>query len=259
MKSICTIVIFLTAFSITSPSAHAIEVGLELRPGASIPIGAFPDGVPAAISDADGSLIGYGANSIYNVLFDINTGAGFNFGLTLLLNNFTITASLALHKYTTVEPTRWAFVQVQGQQVPDYMHNIYVGTFVPQEIDVSSEASVIIMPRIVFGYRWYLLDWVLRPYVPIGIGAALFVMDDVIAYGPTAHIGLGLEYRVSNWIDIGIIAQYEWMGFILPDNFTADAAKQGLTTTATSGTSAFEAFLESFHTVQVAATTTFRF
>lgn len=259
MKSISAIVVFLTVLCAVTPTATAIEVGIEIRPGASIPIGPFPDGLPAAVNDADGSLIGFGPDSVYNVLFDIKTAAGFNFGLTLLLNNFTITASLAIHKYATASPTRWAFVQVQGQQVPDYLHNIYVGTFVPQEIDVSSEASTIIMPRIVFGYRWYLVDWVIRPYVPIGIGAALFVMDNVVAYGPTAHIGLGVEYRVAKWMDIGIIAQYEWMGFILPDNFTADAAKQGLSTTASSGTSAFEAFLESFHTVQVAATTTFRF
>ena len=52
---------------------------------------------------------------------------------------------------------------------------------------------------------------------------------------------------------------YEWTGVFLQENFQASSAATAIGTRATAETTVLSAFIESFHTVQIGVTTTYRF
>ncbi len=244
----------------TAPPAHAVDVGLELRAGASVPLGAFPDGQPATVSDKAGSSILQQPDSIYNVMFDFGAAAGFNVATTLLLDGFTISAALSVHKWSTIRATRFAVVQLNGRRLPKILHTLYRGEFVGgNEVDVSDRSPTFIVPRLSFGYRWYFTETRLRPYIPVAIGATAVIARGEANFGLTFLTGAGLEYRLLRGLDVGVALNYEWMGFFITENFAARDAAESATSQASAGESATEAFLESMHTLQVGATATYRF
>jgi hypothetical protein len=237
--------------------AAALEMGLELEIGTSIPLASFPDGVPVAIDDTSGAFLGT-PNSAYNLLLDGTTSAGFSTALSLLLGNWYIRAAFSYNVVTSAKFTHFAVRRFAGQDLPENLHNIYVGTL-DREAELP-ETSSVLTARLGFGRRWYLLgEGLFRPYLMMGLGALLAVVEGVVDPGMTFHVGLGTDIYLGLGFDLGVKVYYEWMGVILPDNFQASSAGNAVSTTATAETSVFEAFLESMHTLQLTVSATYRF
>ncbi|MFH1132408.1 MAG: hypothetical protein V1754_13815 [Pseudomonadota bacterium] len=259
MKTLLVGLAVVAALFLVTP-ASALEVALEIQPGIGIPLSAFPDGIPVTLEDPEGKYLFEQPNSVYNVLVDLRTNPGFNFGMTLLLNNFSLRAAFAYHEVSSLRLTGIALVRIGGQDLPDIVHNIYPPIFDFPDKYEDMDSTSLVFTRIALGYRWYLADYWVRPYIPMDLGAAMIVVGGDDAYfGLCFRIGLGLEFRVTEFMDIGFSTTYEWMGFALPENFTADAVPAQLATSVSSGNSIMEAFLESLHSLQIGATATFRF
>ena len=240
----------------TPREAQALEMGLELEIGMSIPLGSFPDGVPVAIDDASGSFLGT-PNSAYNVLLDGKTSTGFSTALSLLLGNWHLRAAFSYNVVTSAKFTHYAVRRFNGVDMPSELHNIYVGTM-DREQELF-ESNVLTM-RFGFGRRWYLLgEGLFRPYLMMGVGALLAIVEGEPDPGMTFHVGGGTDIYLGLGFDLGIKVYYEWMGIVLPDNFQASSASSAVGAAATAETSVFEAFLESLHTLQITATATYRF
>ncbi|MCC6750336.1 MAG: hypothetical protein IT371_21910 [Deltaproteobacteria bacterium] len=243
----------------TPGRASAVDVGLELTPGAGIPLGNFPYGVPLGYDDAPGEAFLKVPDSSYNILLNLKPTVSFNLGLTLMINNFTLRSAIAVQKWSSASSTRFSVTKVAGQKTPELVQNLYVGTWDTGAIDISSDSPTFITTRFALGYRWYLLDTRLRPYVPVGFGMAMLIMEGEANFGLNFYTGAGLEFRVTKHLDLGVAALYEWVGIFLPENFQASAAQGSIAKAASSGNSVFEAFIQSSHTLQLALTSTYRF
>ncbi len=237
--------------------AAALEMGLELEIGTSIPLASFPDGVPVAIDDTSGAFLGT-PNSAYNLLLDGRTSVGFSTALSLLLGNWYLRAAFSYNVITSATYTHFAVRRFAGQDLPKELHNLYVGVL-DREAELT-ETSAVLTTRLGFGRRWYLLgEGRFRPYIMMGLGALLAVVEGEVDPGMTFHLGLGTDIYLGLGFDLGVKAYYEWMGVVLPDNFQASSAGSAVSTTATAETSVFEAFLESLHTLQITVNATYRF
>jgi hypothetical protein len=250
------------ALVLASRPASAVEIGIELEPGLGITAGSFPSGVPYTYDDADGSVTGYPSSTV-NLLLDLKPTVAFSFAASLLINNFTIRTAVSVQKFSSVRLADLAIARLNGQDLPDPLPNIYLKNllgFKGGEADIT-DSETMVLARVTLGYRFYLLEGRFRPYVPLGFGMAIVHIGGGggTYYGPAAHLGFAAEYRLGERIDLGLAAQYEWMGFVLPENFQPSAAKGALAASVSSGRSAFSAFLKSAHTVQIGVTTTFRF
>lgn len=253
-----TSLLVVAALLCLSTPAFALEVGIELETGTGITIGPFPDGVPISIDDPSGQLFTKIPDSAYNVLVDMQPAVGFSGGLTLLLGHWYIRAALTYAQFSSVTLTRYSLRRVGGQEVPEELHNVYIGQL--DQEDEIDESLGLLTTRLGFGHRWYFIgEGPIRPYLPMGLGAMLALIDGEAQWGMTFHIGLGVDFFVSDHIDLGVRAQYEWMGVFLPDNFQASSAGSSISSVVTSGNSALEALMESMHTLQLTATVTYRF
>jgi hypothetical protein len=253
-------VAFLLLASLAAPKpAHALEVGLQLTLGVGVPIGTFPDGMPVTVDDPTGQF-GYGIpNSAYNVLLDASPSAGFSGELALLLGHWYFRAAVSIHSYDTVTAKRFAATRLAGQEIsPKELQNIYLG-----ELDAEvklTENQTIINTRFGVGYRWYLAgEGLLRPFLPMGLGMSLAIIESEPQYGINFHVGAGVDINVALHIDITVTVLYEWNGIFLPDNFQATSAGSAIAAAATSETSVLEAFMESMHTMQFNVGATYRF
>lgn len=254
----CSLLLLLLSLIAAPRDAAALEVGLEIETGTGITLGPFPDGVPISIDDPAGALFAGIPDSAYNVLVDMQPSVGFSGGMTLLLGHWYIRAALTWAQFSSVTLTRYAFRRVGGQEVPEELHNVYVGEL-DQEDDVK-ESIDLLTTRLGFGHRWYFVgEGPIRPYLPMGLGAMVALIDGEAQWGMTFHLGLGVDIHINERFDLGVRAQYEWMGVFLPDNFQASTAGSSITSLATSGNSALEALMESWHTLQLTATATYRF
>ncbi len=247
--------------------AAAVEFGLELVPSLSLPLGPFPDGVPLTTEGDPGY--------VYNLLLDMNASPGPSFALSMWLDNFTLRLAFTYHQLTSFKVTDLALVTVDGTAMPEVMQNIYLRRlagldsdpemrkFFSTSWDVEDVTIAVYLNRVTLGYRWYMLDSWIRPYVPLGFGATFLLIsadgETEAYYGMAFHTGVGLEISLSRTTSVGAVVQYEWMGLMLKENFQPDAAQAALTTTASTSKSAMEAFLESMHTLQIGVSTNFRF
>jgi hypothetical protein len=242
--------------------ARAYEFAIEIEPGVGIPLAPFPTNVPTYYEetvDVGGMPTLIGAN----YLVDLHTGVGFNGAISAMLNDFTLRVAVGVHKFPSITVTNIALVKVGDQQLPDIMQNVYLKDLLglsdlPQSADLT-ESPTLTMVRVTLGYRWYLTETRLRPYIPAGIGLAIANLAGETFFGMAVHMGVGLEYRVAPFLDVGIAAQYEWMGVTVPESFSAAGAKSGAITQISSGSSVVDAFLKSLHSLQLGATFTFRF
>jgi hypothetical protein len=250
-----------------------MDVALELEVGSVLPLASFPDGLADTLADPQGQYFFKKPQSIYNVLLDIRPSPGFDVALTLLLNNFTIHASLAYHPQATMRISNFAIAQLEGQRLPPLAQKVYLKNLLERnKVGAPSyEQSIFdktyrftdpprwLFSRLNVGYRWYLLDYRLRPYVPLGIGIGLFNENKNTHWGFSFLMGLGGEYRMSDKLDVGMRLQYEWLGFILTQNFKTQVAWESMVASASAGKGALNAFLESFHSLQLGLTTTYHF
>lgn len=241
--------------------ARALEMALELEVGTSLPLGSFPDGVPVALDDPSGqSPLGLGiADSAYNLLLDGKVRAGFSTAVSLLMGNWYIRGAFSFNTIGTFKATHYAVRRLGGQDMPSALHNVYLP--LPSEQEVTLEQSMPVYNiRLGFGRRWYLLgEGLLRPYLMMGLGGLIAIIDGEANGGMTFHAGGGVDIYLGLGFDLGVKAYYEWMGVILPSNFQASSAASAIGSTTSSETSVFEAFLESMHTLQITATATYRF
>lgn len=238
--------------------AHALEMALELELGTSLPLGSFPDGVPVPLDDPGGQALLGVPNSAYNLLLDGKVNAGFSTAVSLLMGNWYIRGAFSLNTISSVKFTHYAVRRLNGVDLPSSLHNVYVGTL-DREADLDESFSVLNI-RLGFGRRWYLLgEGLLRPYLMMGLGGLVAIIDGEANGGMTFHAGAGVDIYLGLGFDLGIKAYYEWMGVLLPDNFQAKAAAGAASSAATAETSVLEAFLESMHTLQITATATYRF
>lgn len=256
-RSLLMLSLALTVLNAPRPAA-ALPVGLELEVGTGVPLGSFPDGVPVSVDDAAGQLFAKIPQSSYNILLDARPRAGFSTALALLLGNWYLRAAVSINTYSSVTMSRYAFRRIGGQEIPEAAQNIYVGK-IDQELELPT-STTFVTARFGFGRRWYLLfDTPVRPYLLMGIGGVVASLEDGTRGGLTFHGGIGADIHIHQRLDLGLKTVYEWTGLFLPENFQATSAAAAIGAAATSENTVLEAFIESFHSLQIGVTATYRF
>jgi len=241
--------------------AGAVEIALEVQLGVGFPLLPFPSGVPLPYADPSGAIVGQPSSSV-NLLLDLQPEPGFSCAASLLLNQFTLRTAFSVHTLARPLVTDLAVSRYSGMPLPQPLPNVYLKRLLG--LDLSSLSfdlprySPLFVLRFTLGYRFYLLERRLRPYVPLGIGPAVTFFEGQTLPGLDLHLGLGCEYRVTDSVDVGLALQYEWTGVFLPDTFQAQTSDT-LTGAVSAGDSVLGAFLKSLHTLQLGVTSTWRF
>ena len=240
--------------------ADALDVRLEIAPSAAIPLSALMDGVP--IQESLDPNLGFGSSVIYRL--DFEQQVGFGVSLALLLNDWEIRYDFARYAYKRVKITHLRFpdtTNVMYWPLADFNEFLIQagGTPLPSSVSLT-DWDALYYHCIGFGYRFTPFDWVVHPYVPLDIGFALIQPgnDFELMYGFYIQSGLGLNWDATDHLRVGLVARFTFGFFKNPDTSTKGISDLGIQAGVTNNSS-FEAVLETFRTVNVAAHISYKF
>lgn len=247
----------LLALLVTAPPAEAAEFAVELSAGVGIPIASFPSFVPYAMDDPQGELFDV-PNSAYNLLVEQKATPGFTGAVTLMLDNYSLRLAMSFHQWSEVRVLNYALLRIEGEDVADELHNVFLGNLLGDSTRDAAfdipERPGFLMLRAALGYRWYLSEGWLRPYIPFGAGPAFFLSEGSVYGGIDLHTGLGVELDISPHWAVGLSLQYEYMGVFLPNDFQAHGLQGVWIATTTANRSVLDGFVQNFNVMQLALT-----
>ncbi|MCA9519490.1 MAG: outer membrane beta-barrel protein [Myxococcales bacterium] len=83
------------------------------------------------------------------------------------------------------------------------------------------------MHKILFGYRFTLYRGIVRPYIPLGLGAVIVPKNSTFqldrAYGMDLSAGFGMEIRIVKHLYITVDARYHFNLIVQPSLLSKDA------------------------------------
>jgi hypothetical protein len=262
-----------TALLASTERADAIEVAFELSPGVAIPIGTFVDDFPLPVADINPFLSVFAgqqpvqgaAETVGSLRVDTVNDPGFSMGVGVMLDNWTIRYNLQIHS--------WGKFTINGfnVQFPDgsgaeFLNNVFFDVTEPLSPIVIEDAgddldiASLIVHRLMFGYRFYVLDyWVIKPYIPVGLGVVFMHGDNFDQiFGGALQMGLGFEYRFDDhWaLSVG----FDYTASIMENPAIKDTGLVGQAIQqGTGGSGLFETAIEVFQSINIAANATYRF
>lgn len=240
-----------------SRPVYAVDFALEIAPGASFPLSTFIDRYPVETTlnfgtEAEPALIpGF-------LRVNLNNDTGFAVALTMLIDSFEVRYSLNRHTWAEIEQDA---LSIELESVP-FLENVFFDAEafgLPRVVSRDGDKGLqpIFLHRLLGGYRFYLLDGDIRPYIPFALGIAMVhgsTFDTI--FGGAIEIGAGAEFVVAPGISVGLDMRYsanimenpalEVTGLV---NQAAQAAR--------SSSSLFESVVEVFQIFTISATARF--
>lgn len=255
------VVALMAGMTLVAAPARASDFAIELETGLGIPTGSFPSFVPYGVDDSSGELMGT-PNSAYNLLLDQTPTVGFTGALTVLFRGFSLRTAVSLHRWSKAQIQDYAFVRYDGVDIPKELHSIYLRRLLgdrgpTEKLDVP-DSPVFTFLRWTLGYRFYLLDTIVRPFVPVGVGPGIYLAEGNAYPAISVHMGLGGEYSINDNWHIGLRVLYEYMGAFLPNDFQAGGLTKLWTGTTTANRSVWDGVISDMHTVQLTFSVLFR-
>lgn len=248
-----TVLVSACAATLFAPSAaRAFSFGVELAPGAGIPVSDFINGFPV---DAD--LSAELGSSFQNVAlrFDISNNVGFAGAVYFLLDDFELGYEFIALPFRRATLTHILFKDLTTRFYFPVEVILGPGDY---SADVSGDLKAAMFHAFTFGYRFYLTDTAFRPYIPFAVGFALGHFEGNTLPGFVLQMGLGAEYRFGGHWAVGACARYQWIAVRNPRTLGESVKDLGVDQAA-ANQSLFGAAIESVQLISVTATAAYRF
>lgn len=255
-----------------SASAALGEVRFTLMPGMSAPITPYLDGYPIPV-DPDGC-----AGAALDLeearpnarLVENESDIGFSMTAGLIANDWEITYGFSRHTWGALRYTGasfcfeednafndvffdWGSLSDLGLDgVPDVGRD---GLIVRDADDVGLDPLYI--HRILVGYRFYLVDGTIRPYIPVAIGPTIVhTTNSSPLFGATIQLGLGMDVALSDRTTMGIDLRYSADITESPAAEVASLRRLAIQSNS-SNSSLFESVVEVFQAIVLSATVSY--
>jgi hypothetical protein len=255
------------ALSTQAERAAAQDVRLYVAPGVAAPLSRFIDNYPLIIDPEGPSNCGeVETGTAFLERRSVDSDVGFNLSLGALIGNAEISYSMSRHQWGRVELTGVAFCFGNNHPLNDAFFDpetvsILLDTPVPRTIAVDADdegLEALFIHRLLFGYRFYVLDGAIRPYIPVALGATVINSADLEAvFGGSAQIGVGVEVEFTNGFSLGLDARY--MADIVQNPALKGSSVSRLgSQAAIGGDSLFESVIEVFQSFVISASVAYR-
>lgn len=134
----------------------------------------------------------------------VDTPVGFNLGINILLNHFELRWSA-----TWLYPCAGCFniSSPQLDSVADALRTV-TGGAVNLNTRPQNVEGALVLHQLTGGYRWYLTDGRIRPYIPLSGGLAIATSPQLFVsrplFGVTVFTGAGVDFELHDHFILGL-------------------------------------------------------
>ena len=273
-RGVFTLAAFGLALALLVPTtARALDVRLEIAPLLMVPVGPFLDSQAATEAQFDTGVVGWNLGTIdLTSLSDVENSTGGGISVALLLGNFEIRYEFGALPWDKQVLTYIGFVtQDLSFYIPttaadarDGLDEQTIKALFGDESSISrdlSDLDSILFHNIGVGYRFVPFpEWVVQPYVPVGIGFAIAQLRNDLdtLFGFYLQTGVGAQWDATDAFRLGLEMRYNFGAYKAPDISVRSITRAG-SATLTTNNSAFDAVMEDFHAVTIRLHASYKF
>ncbi|GEM_PF-2211524 len=186
------ILVFCLIFFLFSVVASA-KIGISLGGGGAYPLSSFGDNTLLKLNDTSG------------VMVDYKNGLGYFGGVDLLFGGFEMGYRYNNFPFSDViRSPSGKIIKVPDTSDPS-----------SEEIDSAIKAEKkkvdgknLILQTVDLGFRFYLIELVINPYLSAGTGLAIISALDEKSYGAHIYAGGGIDFSLAPLVLLGFQARY---------------------------------------------------
>jgi hypothetical protein len=184
--------ILVILLSLISSSALA-KIGISLGGGGAYPLSSFGDNTLLKVNDTSG------------VMVDYKNGFGYFGGLDVLLGGFELGYRFNSFGFSEVKrsPSN-KIVKVPNTSDPTSEE---INRAIEEE-NKRVDGKSLTLQTFDAGFRFYLLEIVINPYIDAGGGLAMISALDENSYGAHLYAGGGLDFSLAPFVMLGLQARY---------------------------------------------------
>jgi len=189
MKRSLIFFLFVLLFSV---EAFA-KIGISIGGGGAFPMSSFGDNTLLQINDTSGIMVDY------------KNGIGFFGGADVLLGGFELGYRFNSFGFSDVKRSpSGKIIKVPNTDDPSQTE---IDDALKKE-NSKVDGKSLTLQSIDAGFRFYLIELVINPYVDAGGGLAIISALDEKSYGAHLYAGGGLDFSLAPFVMLGIQARY---------------------------------------------------